>query len=57
MLCILKNWIVFAQMKQETCYIFTVSCIMSLEYDILLPNGFCFLIEIKYFHLFCMSKQ
>lgn len=38
MLCILKNWIVFAQMKQETCYIFTVSCIMSLEYDILLPK-------------------
>lgn len=28
-------------MKQEAaeaCYIFTVSCIMSLEYDILLPN-------------------
>lgn len=25
-------------MKQETSYIFTVSCIMSLEYDILLPK-------------------
>lgn len=33
-----RNWIVFAQMKQETSYIFTVSCIMSLEYDILLPK-------------------